>query len=157
MKRTVAFDFDGTYTRHDSLPLMLKHAFGWERYLAGLLMCLPWIIMFKLGILKGGEAKQRLLSHFFKGMPYSRFQQLCEEFAPAHPNLVRHQARVAMDEALEAGDQVLVVTASIREWVEPFFKGQDVPCRCTNGRYRACSGTHRYRRGGTNRISRTYS
>ena len=32
MKRTVAFDFDGTYTRHDSLPLMLKHAFGWERY-----------------------------------------------------------------------------------------------------------------------------
>ena len=51
MKRTVAFDFDGTYTRHDSLPLMLKHAFGWERYLAGLLMCLPWIILFKLGII----------------------------------------------------------------------------------------------------------
>ena len=131
MKRTVAFDFDGTYTRHDSLPLMLKHAFGWERYLAGLLMCLPWIILFKLGILKGGEAKQRLLSHFFKGMPYSRFLQLCENFAPTHPNLVRHQARVAMDEALEAGDRVLVVTASVREWVEPFFRGQDVTVLAT--------------------------
>ncbi len=158
MKRTVAFDFDGTYTRHDSLPLMLKHAFGWERYLAGLLMCLPWIIMFKLGILKGGEAKQRLLSHFFKGMPYSRFQQLCEEFAPAHPNLVRHQARVAMDEALEAGDQVLVVTASVREWVEPFFKGQDVTVLATElevddeglltGRYAQpnCNGAEKWRR-----------
>ena len=158
MRRTVAFDFDGTYTRHDSLPLMLKHAFGWERYVLGLVMCLPWIILFKLGLLKGGEAKQRLLSHFFKGMPYDRFQQLCEKFPAAHPNLVRHQAKVAMDEALLAGDQVLVVSASVREWVEPFFKGQDVTVLATElevddeglltGRYAKpnCNGAEKWRR-----------
>ena len=158
MRRTVAFDFDGTYTRHDSLPLMLKHAFGWERYLLGLVMCLPWIILFKLGILKGGEAKQRMLTHFFKGMPYSRFKQLCEDFRPTHPNLVRHQARVAMDEALEAGDQVLVVSASVREWVEPFFRDRDVTVLATElevddeglltGRYAKpnCNGAEKWRR-----------
>ncbi|MBR5684828.1 MAG: HAD-IB family phosphatase [Muribaculaceae bacterium] len=158
MKRTVAFDFDGTYTRHDSLPLMLKHAFGWEHYLLGMVICLPWIILFKLGILKGGEAKQRLLSHFFKGMPYSRFKQLCESFPEAHPNLVRHRAKVAMDEALEAGDQVLVVSASVREWVEPFFQGQNVKVLATElevddnglltGHYAKpnCNGAEKWRR-----------
>ncbi len=158
MRRVTAFDFDGTYTRHDSLPLMLRAAFGWERYLLGLLVCLPWIILFKLGLVKGGEAKQRLLTHFFKGMPYNRFKELCEAFYHAHPNLVRHQAQVAMDRALDAGDRVLVVSASVREWVEPFFRDKAVTVLATElevgddglltGRYSKpnCNGAEKWRR-----------
>ena len=158
MRRVTAFDFDGTYIRHDSLPLMLRSAFGWERYVLGLVVCLPWIILFKLGLLKGGEAKQRLLSYFFKGMPHGRFEELCEKFHRSHPNLVRHQAQVAMDRALEAGDQVLVVSASVREWVEPFFRDKDVTVLATElqvdddglltGQYAQpnCNGDEKWRR-----------
>ena len=41
MRRVVAFDFDGTYTLHDSLPQFLKKSFGKWNYLWGLLLCLP--------------------------------------------------------------------------------------------------------------------
>ena len=126
MKRTVAFDFDGTYTLRDSLPCFLKASFGRWAYWKGLLLCLPWILLFKLGILKGGEAKERLIAHFVKGMPQDRFKALCEAFKAQKPTLQRPEAHRAMQQALASGDQVLVVTASLRDWVEPWFEGMGV-------------------------------
>ena len=126
MGRTVAFDFDGTYTKCDTLPEFLKSTFGTWSYLWGLVICLPWILLFKLGILRGGQAKERLLSHFLKGLPYTVFRQQCRDFSLKKPLLTREAASVAMDNALTAGDRVLVVTASPRDWVEPWFTDRDV-------------------------------
>ena len=126
MKRVVAFDFDGTYTLHDTLPRFLTHAFGKWRYLWGLLLTLPWIVLFKLHVLRGGQAKERLIGHFVKGMPRERFLQLCAQFKQQQQSLTRPEAQLAMDRALERGDQVLVVTASLRDWVEPWFSDKDV-------------------------------
>lgn len=158
MKRTVAFDFDGTYTLRDTLPCFLKFAFGKWAYWWGLLVCLPWIVMFKLGILKGGQAKERLIGHFVKGMPYSRFRSLCEQFQSRQAALERPRARHIMDNALASGDQVLVVTASLRDWVEPWFRGRDVTVLATEvevddqgmmtGRFAMpnCNGEEKWRR-----------
>ena len=126
MRRVVAFDFDGTYTLHDSLPIFLKQSFGKWRYLWGLLLCLPWIALFKLRLLHGGQAKERLISHFVKGMPHEDFQELGRQFLNSREKLTRPEAQRAMDEALEAGDQVMVVTASVINWVKPWFEGKDV-------------------------------
>ncbi|MBQ9556377.1 MAG: HAD-IB family phosphatase [Muribaculaceae bacterium] len=131
MRRTVAFDFDGTYTLHDTLPRLLQHAFGRRAYLWGLVKCLPWILLFKLRLLRGGEAKEHLIGHFVKGMPQSRFSQLCRDFQSLQPSLERPEARDAMNRALADGDQVLVVTASVRDWVEPWFEGKDVTVLAT--------------------------
>ena len=159
MRGIAAFDFDGTYTRHDTLPRFLKHAFGPLGYLWGLLACLPWLILYKLGVIEGGKAKERLLSHFVKGMPHERFEELCEAFAADEKAaLERPEARRAMDEALQAGDQVLVVTASVREWVEPWFSDRDVTVLATEmevddggnltGRFATanCHGEEKWRR-----------
>lgn len=126
MKRIVAFDFDGTYTLHDTLPRFLMHAFGRRAYLWGLILCLPWIALFKLRIIGGGKAKEKLIGHFVKGMPQAEFLALCERFRQQKPQLERKRAREAMDRALADGDQVMVVTASLREWVEPWFRDEDV-------------------------------
>ena len=158
MRRVVAFDFDGTYTLHDTLPCFLKHAFGKWAYLWGLVLCLPWIALFKLHIIKGGKAKERLIGHFTKGMPRERFIQLCEDFLSQRPKLERPQARDAMDRALADGDQVMVVTASIRDWVEPWFRDRDVTVLGTEvevdengiltGRFACpnCNGAEKWRR-----------
>ena len=52
MKRVVAFDFDGTYTLQDTLPEFLKKSFGTWRYWWGVLVCLPWILLFKVRLLQ---------------------------------------------------------------------------------------------------------
>ena len=90
MRRVVAFDFDGTYTLHDSLTQFLKQRFGKWSYLWGLLVTLPWIVLFKLHLLHGGQAKEKLISHFVKGMPQERFRQLGELFKLSQP---RHEYR----------------------------------------------------------------
>lgn len=158
MRRVVAFDFDGTYTLHDTLPRFLKHAFGLRAYLWALVRCLPWIVLFKLRLLGGAVAKERLIGHFVKGMPRSRFMQLGRDFLSQRPVLERPEAREAMDRALAAGDQVLVVTASVRDWVEPWFEGRDVTVLATElesdaddrltGRFATpnCNGGEKWRR-----------
>ncbi len=159
MKRVVAFDFDGTYTLSDSLPLFLKWSFGKWRYWWGLLLCLPWLLLFKLRLLRGGQAKERLISHFVKGMPQEEFQALGRQFAAHYqPTLTRPEAEQAMNAALERGDQVLVVTASIIDWVKPWFKDRDVTILSTEmevdadgrltGRFACpnCNGAEKWRR-----------
>ena len=126
MKRTVVFDFDGTYLRHDSLPLFLQHAFGRWRYWWGVLLCLPWIVAWKLRLLDAGKAKERLIGHFVEGLTTEEFSHLCTSFYHKHHHLVEPQAQTAMLRALNAGDQVVVLTASVRDWVEPWFADSDV-------------------------------
>ena len=127
MKRTVVFDFDGTYIRHDSLPLLLQHAFGRWRYWWGVLVCLPWIVAWKMRLLDAGKAKERLIGHFVEGMPAEEFERRCASFyAATRHRLVEPQAQAAMTRALDHGDQVVVLTASARQWVEPWFAGRDV-------------------------------
>lgn len=158
MKRVVAFDFDGTYTLHDSLPAFLKASFGKWSYLWGLLLCLPWIVLFKLRVLRGGTAKERLIGHFVKGMPQDQFIQLGQQFKQAQQQLTRPEAQRAMDTALGAGDQVLIVTASVIDWVKPWFEGKDVTVLatemevgadgCLTGRFATpnCNGAEKWRR-----------
>ena len=158
MRRVLAFDFDGTYTLHDSLPQFLKKSFGKWNYLWGLLLCLPWIVLFKLRLLRGGQAKERLIGHFVKGMPQERFRELGKQFKQTQPTLTRPEAERAMQEALKGGDQVLVVTASIIDWVKPWFEGKDVTVLGTElevdddglltGRFATpnCNGAEKWRR-----------
>lgn len=159
MRRVVAFDFDGTYTLNDSLPLFLKWAFGKWCYWWGVLLCLPWIVLFKLRLLHGGQAKERLMGHFVKGMPQEKFQALGRDFAAHHqPTLTRPEAEHAMRRALDSGDQVMVVTASVIDWVKPWFQGRDVTVLATEmevdadgrltGRFATpnCNGAEKWRR-----------
>ena len=158
MKRVVAFDFDGTYTLHDSLPEFLKFGFGKWRYLWGLLVTLPWIVLFKLHLLRGGQAKEKLIGHFVKGMTQEEFQELGKSFKQKQPQLTRPEAKCAMDNAISNGDQVLVVTASIIDWVKPWFEGKDVTVLGTEmevdsdgrltGRFAVpnCNGAEKWRR-----------
>lgn len=116
-------DFDGTITTHDTLPLLLKFYAGKWGFAWGVLCCLPWIVLYKLHVIDGGRAKERLFSHFFKGMAYSEFNNVCKKFAIFH--YAKHTFALMqnkLSQALSSGERVLVVTASMGEWVTPWLK-----------------------------------
>ena len=121
MKQLFAFDFDGTLTTRDTLIAFIRYACGTPRFLLGFLLHAPLLVLMKLRLYSNGKAKLRLFSWFFRGMPIEIFDALCQSFASTHRHLLRPETVRLLQQALSEGSEVLVVSASIDNWVQPFF------------------------------------
>ena len=116
-----AFDFDGTLTTRDTLLEFIRFACGTMRFLLGFLLYSPLLVLMKLRLYSNGKAKQRVFAHFFKGMTISEFDALCQDFVSTHRHLLRPEVVSQLEQALSEGAEVLIVSASIDNWVQPFF------------------------------------
>jgi HAD superfamily hydrolase (TIGR01490 family) len=121
MKQLFAFDFDGTLTTRDTLIAFIRYACGTSRFLLGFLLHAPLLVLMKLRLYSNGKAKQRLFAWFFRGMPLEAFDTLCQSFALSHRHLLRPETVCLLQQALSEGSEVLIVSASIDNWVQPFF------------------------------------
>ncbi len=121
MQQVYAFDFDGTLTRSDTLLAFIRYACGRWAMLWGFLCCSPWIVLMIARLYPNYKAKQRLFAHFFRGWSLERFDTVCSEFARTHRHLLRPGGEVALRQALSRGAHVAIVSASIDNWVKPFF------------------------------------
>ena len=121
MKQLFAFDFDGTLTTRDTLIAFIRYACGTPRFLLGFLLHAPLLVLMKLRLYSNGKAKLRLFSWFFRGMPIEIFDALCQSFALSHRHLLRPETVRLLQQALSEGSEVLIVSASIDNWVQPFF------------------------------------
>ena len=121
MKQVFAFDFDGTLTTRDTLIAFIRDACGTPRFLFGFLLHAPLLVLMKLKLYSNGKTKQRIFSWFFKGMPLETFDALCQDFAHTHRHLLRSDTVRLLEQALAEGSEVLIVSASIDNWVQPFF------------------------------------
>ena len=121
MKKIVAFDFDGTLTTKDTLIAFIRYACGTGALILGFLRYLPLLVLMKLRLYPNYKAKQKVFSHFFKGMALEEFDALCQRFAKDNQHLLRPQAVEAVSQALNEGAEVLIISASIDNWVRPFF------------------------------------
>ena len=121
MKNVHAFDFDGTITRCDSLIAFLRYVCGDMRTLAAFVLYSPLMVLMKLKLYSNGRMKERLFSHFFRGMNISDFNHICHSFATLHGDIMRPAAMNKIRQLLMQGDRVIIVSASIDNWVRPFF------------------------------------
>ena len=121
MKQVFVFDFDGTLTTRDTLIAFIRYACGTPRFLFGFLLHAPLLVLMKLRLYPNGKAKQRVFTWFFKGMPVEAFDALCQDFANTHRHLLRPDVVRVLEQALAEGSEVLIVSASIDNWVQPFF------------------------------------
>lgn len=120
-KKIYCFDFDGTLTTSDTLLEFIKYAKGRGRFLMVFLMYSPLLVMMKLHLYPNWKAKQQIFAHLFAGMRIEKFDALCRGFAEESQHLLRPKGITLMHEALVAGAQVFIVSASIDNWVRPFF------------------------------------
>ena len=119
--RVSLFDFDGTLTTLDTLPAFIAHAVGRWRMLVGFGLFLPLIVLMKLHLYANGRTKERLFAHFFKGMTLETFDAHCQSFAKNNAHILRPLGLKAIETSLQQGENVLIVSASITNWVLPFF------------------------------------
>lgn len=120
-KKIYCFDFDGTLTTSDTLLEFIKYAKGTSRFLMVFLMYSPLLVLMKLHLYPNWKAKQQIFAHLFAGMRIEKFDALCRGFAEENQHLLRPKGITLMHEALVAGAQVFIVSASIDNWVRPFF------------------------------------
>ena len=120
-KKIYCFDFDGTLTTSDTLLEFIKYAKGRGRFLMVFLMYSPLLVLMKLHLYPNWKAKQQIFAHLFAGMRIEKFDALCRGFAEESQHLLRPKGITLMHEALVAGVQVFIVSASIDNWVRPFF------------------------------------
>ena len=121
-KKIYCFDFDGTLTTSDTLLEFIKYAKGRGRFLMVFLMYSPLLVLMKLHLYPNWKAKQQIFAHLFAGMRIEKFVALCRGFAEESQHLLRPKGITLVHEALVAGAQVFIVSASIDNWVRPFFE-----------------------------------
>lgn len=126
MKTLRLYDFDGTLTRADSMLAFVAHCFGRGRLIMGLALFSPIILLMKAGLVKSHYVKEHFLSHYLKGMSEDEFLSLCQTFAQTKRHLLRPKAIDELRQAEARGDRLVVVSASLRAWVEPLFRGHNI-------------------------------
>ena len=121
MNKVCAFDFDGTLTTKDTLLAFIRYAKGSSSFWLGFLRYAPQLVLMKLGLYPNYKVKQKVFTYFFKGMAIEAFDDLCQRFARDNQHLLRPMGTEAIRQALADGAEVLIVSASIDNWVRPFF------------------------------------
>ncbi len=114
------FDFDGTITHKDTLLEFIKYSKGKGKFLQAFLLHSPLLVLMKLHLYPNYKAKQKVFSYLYKGETLEEFNQQCQDFARNNLQLIREPAKTKIRQALSEGAQVMIVSASIDNWVKPF-------------------------------------
>ena len=116
-----AFDFDGTLTKRDTLIEFIRYVKGNKEFLLGFLKHLHLLILMKIGFMPNWKTKRIIFQYFFGGMTLEKFNEYGEKFAKDKASLLRKKGMAAVNKALMDGEQVVIISASIENWVIPFF------------------------------------
>ncbi len=121
----VLFDFDGTITRDDSLLEFVAYVVGFKKFFRGILVLSPILVAYKLGLASNNFTRRKLLGYFFSGMSADKFDKICKKYSTTHIEDILKQS--AMDKIASykaAGDRVVIVTASLEDWLRPWCDAQ---------------------------------
>lgn len=115
------FDFDGTITKKDTLFAFIRFTKGRSRFFWGMIRLLPWLFINRIGITSNAKAKEKILGYFFKKMNYATFKRHGEHFCNERlQSLLRTDAIEKIQWHLSQYHRVIIVSASVREWISPW-------------------------------------
>lgn len=121
-----AFDFDGTLTTKDTFLEFIKFTHGKTAFTAGFLLLAPVLVLYKARIIPNYKAKRIAFGFFYKGWSIEKFNRCCDLFAAKIDTFLRPETNRSMHEHIEKGDTVIVISASIENWISPWAKSKGV-------------------------------
>ena len=120
--KVYTFDFDGTLTTRDTLLLFIRFVCGQRGFVAVFLRYAPLLVLMKLKLYPNWCVKQKVFAHCFGGMTTETFNDYCRSFAQKYSSCVlRPEGLATLRKALDEGATVMIVSASVDNWVRPFF------------------------------------
>jgi len=126
------FDFDGTITTKDSLVEFIQFAVGKPKYYFGLLALSPMLLLYKLKLIPNNIAKEKLISYFFKNSDLNDFIKISFTYSTTKiKNIIRPLALEKILWHQEQGHKVVLVSASLKQWLEPWCNEHNIDLICT--------------------------
>lgn len=123
----VLFDFDGTITRDDSLLEFIAYVVGFKKFFRGILALSPILLAYKLNLVSNNFTRRKLMTYFFGGMSVDRFDKICKKYSTTHiEDIVKFSALAKIKEYQQNGDLVVIVTASLEDWLLPWCKANNL-------------------------------
>ncbi|MBL0709231.1 MAG: haloacid dehalogenase-like hydrolase [Sulfurimonas sp.] len=121
------FDFDGTLSTKDSLGEFFKYALGDIKYYLTLIKFAPIFILWQLKFIKNYRAKEILFKMFFKGIDEKTFKDLAEKFSLEElDKMINKDVYEKFTKHKKDGDRVIIVSASMRCWLDAWCKKESV-------------------------------
>lgn len=119
-KQIAVFDFDGTLTKRDSFISFARFATGTPKFILSLMLSGIDILKWKTGMTDSSAAKEKLFGRLFRGMHIDEFRQFGERFADYIDKNKRPETADALREFIRKGIPVIILTASVPAWIEPW-------------------------------------
>ncbi|MCH9742877.1 MAG: HAD-IB family hydrolase [Proteobacteria bacterium] len=124
-KSLALFDFDGTITDRDSLPDFIVVAVGLHRFLLGMLVLSPMLVLYVLKLVRNDFAKEKMLGYFFKGWTIDRLNAVGRRYALTRiQQIIRPQAQARLQWHQAQGHDVVIVSASAEYWLQAWSEQQ---------------------------------
>jgi len=121
------FDFDGTITYMDTFKSLLLYRFGIVSFCLGILKNSKILAAYSGGFVSNHQAKERLFGTFYGRTAYCDFQWDCRRYSLEHiDRIIRPEARSKLDWHRKEGHRVVIVSASIYDWIMPWALGNGV-------------------------------
>lgn len=119
--KIVFIDFDGTITKDDSLLCFIRYVVGDVKFIIGLLVLSPVLVLYKLKIIPNYKAKQKMLSWFFRGYKKDDFEKVANIYSLKHiSKILRYKAIKKLKWHKQEGHKIVIVSASIDFWLRPW-------------------------------------
>jgi len=113
------FDFDGTITKEDSTIKFIRFFAGDLKYIMGIIILSPLLMLYKLNILSNNYIKKIIITYFFKGISEVNFKNKAKLFSSSIiDKLIRKKALDRLDLHKTQGHTIVVVSASINLWLQ---------------------------------------
>lgn len=119
MKKLYCFDFDGTLTKRDTLPLFLKFCRPVYFYVQ-FLKHLPVFVFWKLRLITSENIKQSFVSSLLKGQTKEHLNFMATRFFEKYHTSIFHDTALEFFKQLDGTADVYIVTASLDIWTKPF-------------------------------------
>jgi phosphatidylglycerophosphatase C len=142
------FDFDGTITTKGTYPGFVSFAVRPRRKVVGGIILSPLIVGYRSRLVSDRTMRIAMSRIGFRGEQPDRLRRLGKQYAKEIlPNLIRPVAleRIAWHKA--RGDRVVVVSASLDVYLEPWCRSFGVDVMCTQLETSEGRVTGRYVRG----------
>lgn len=130
--KLVLVDFDNTLTTKDSFIEFLKFESTWINFMLKSLSISPFYLLFKIKLISAKKMKEVVLKKFFNGVTKQYLIEKGIRFNETIiPNIINETIFLKLEDYVKQKNEVVIVSASLNLWLEPFAKQHNVKLICT--------------------------